>query len=560
VRRRTWKAALTAAALGAAWAAPAAAQQATDLPTVATPLRVQEEPNGVNLVDGKLVLPMPTLSAPGASHLAFTRIQDVSPAISGKVSGGGADGGYSSGDYSVHTGGSSSEGFRCADFNCDPATGTGSILNVFGTGGSQYRQAGTGALYHFNLKGVNSLSGTTRSTYYYASHISYPNGETISFTYDSYQVTTAIGKPTFYRPNRVDSSLGYYLTITYQSADFNDNAWEAPAQVTLYNTSDPATPLGRLTYSGNTIIDLAGRVTTCTGCSNAIGAATEWIEGSVTLPGESAPTLTVTRHPTANLVSSIVKDGVAWSYAYTNLRMDSAAANWLFDKVTVTGPNGYNESYALRQDADGGGNQHNVLTSVTDSLGRTIAYTFDGAMRPVQAVAPEGNATTIVYDDKSNILAKTSTPKPNSGLSPVSDTAFVDTLGCTTGGYPVLCYRPVWTRDAAGRQTDYVYNNAGQVTEKTEPADANGVRRKTYITYDVTNGVSRPSVVRVCGDTTTCGTADEIRTEYTYWVSTLLPLTESHVDARAGVTLSTALQLRQCRTNAVEGRAAARQR
>ena len=524
------------ATLGAACAAHA--QQTTDLPTVATPLRVQQDPNGVNLVDGKVVMPLPSLSAPGASHLSFSRIQDVSPAVSGKISGsGGAD--YSSGNYSVHTGGGSSEGFRCVDFDCTPATGTGSILDAFGAGSSRYRQAGTGALYHFDIKGVNTLSGSTRSTYYYASNIVYPNGETISFTYDSYTVTTAIGQPTFYRPNRVDSSLGYYLTITYQSSDFNDMAWDVPAQVTLYNAGAPSTPVGRLTYSGTTITDLAGRVFTCTNCANGLGAATEVIEGSAGYPGEATPALTVTRHPTAQVVSSIVKDGVAWNYAYTNLRLDANAANWIFDKVTVTGPNGYNQAYTMGQYADSPGYQHNVLSSVADSLSRSSAYQFDEAMRPVQQTAPEGNSVSIGYDDKSNIASKTVTPKAGSGLTAVTETAHVDTVNCATTGYPVLCYRPVYTTDVAGRQTDYVYNNAGQVTEKTDPADANGVRRKTYITYESSTGLSRPSVVRVCGLGTTCGTASEIRTEYSYWGGTLLPLTESRIDAAAGVTLTT---------------------
>jgi YD repeat-containing protein len=63
----------------------------------------------------------------------------------------------------------------------------------------------------------------------------------------------------------------------------------------------------------------------------------------------------------------------------------------------------------------------------------------------------------------------------------------------------VMCYRPQWVRDGLGRQTDYAYNPNGQVTEETAPADGNGVRRKTYITYESSTGISRPSVVRICG-------------------------------------------------------------
>jgi YD repeat-containing protein len=107
---------------------------------------------------------------------------------------------------------------------------------------------------------------------------------------------------------------------------------------------------------------------------------------------------------------SIVKDGVAWNYAYTNLRQDANLANWIFDKVTVTGPNGYNEVYNLVQSADSPGYQHNVLRSIVDPLGRTTTYWFDDAMRPIQVIAPEGNSTSIGYDDKANVVSKTSTP------------------------------------------------------------------------------------------------------------------------------------------------------
>ena len=525
-----------AAALGASWSGTAQAQQVTDLPAVPSPLRVQEDPNGVNLVDGKLVLPMPTLSAPGASHLVFDRVQNAAPYVSGKVSGsGGAT--YAEGNYSVHSGAGSSEGFRCSDFDCTPATGTGSTLT--GTGGYQYVQAGTGAVYHFNLKHVNVLSGGSRTTLYYASSVDYPNGESLSYYYDTATLAGDTFNRTWYRPNQIVSSLGYYMNITYKSNDFNDINWSSPAQATLYNSSDTATPIARLTYGAGTITDLTGRVFTCSNCVNALGGDIEAIEGNITLPGEATPTLQVARHPTARVVSSIVKDGVAWTYSYTNLRLDSAATNWIFDKVTVSGPNGYNQVYTLTTGADGGGHQHNVLVSVTDSLLHTTAYQFDTGMRPVQMTAPEGNSVSILYDDKSNVATKTTAPKPASGLVAVSDTAYVDTINCANGGYPVLCYRPVYTRDAAGRQTDYVYNNAGQVIEKTEPADSNGVRRKTYLTYESSLGISRPTVVRVCGDITTCGTIDEVRTEYTYWGYTLLPLTESKVDARTGVTLTT---------------------
>lgn len=541
---------LLAAALGAGAATGAHAQTAPELPSVISPLRVQQDPNGVNLTSGKLVLGIPTLSVPAAPNLKFDRVQNAAPYLSGTVSAGG-DGGV--GSYSIHTGAGAADAFTCSGGDCTSTGGRGSVTGSGGMlTGRHYRQPGTGAVYVFDLKYADNL-GPPRKMQYYASHVSYPNGETITYSYDTATIPGDTLNRTWYRPNMVSSSLGYYITITYQGNDFSQNSWDVPAQATLYAASDPATPLGRLTYSGNNVTDLLGRTFVCAGCSNGLGAPVEVSDGSLTLPGEAVAAEQVAGVPGAysalarGIVASVTHDGVAWNYSYTNLRTDPAGGSWLYDSLTVTGPNGYSQTYAMHVVTDSMGSfdspapvhQHSELTSVTDALGRTTSYGFDPNSRPVSITQPEGDRVDLAYDDWGNIFTKTTTPKPGSGQAAVTETAYVDTLNCASSGTPVLCYRPAWTKDGAGRQTDYVYNSSGQVTEKTEPADANGVRRKTYVTYDATSGLSRPTVVRVCGDITTCGTVDEVRTEYTYWGATMLPATESHVDARAGVTLTT---------------------
>jgi YD repeat-containing protein len=127
-------------------------------------------------------------------------------------------------------------------------------------------------------------------------------------------------------------------------------------------------------------------------------------------------------------------------------------------------------------------------------------------------------------------------PGSEAELDIVSPKCTVDT--CFNAGTPILCYRPTWSRDGLGRQTDYLYNNLGQLTEQTDPADAGGVRRKTYVAYE-TGALSRRSVLRVCGATTTCGSSNETRTEHIYWASTFLPLTEIKIDQARGITLTT---------------------
>ena len=526
---------LLALACGAGAATGADAQTTPDAPTVISPLRVETDVNDVNLVTGRTVLKTPTISVPAAPNLRFDWVQNAAPYVSGTITPGNVSGDTpAQASYSIHTGSGASESFKCPDMDCESVTGTGStfVPNIY-----RFRQAGTGALWRFDLKHVDSQGPTNRTVLYYASQVTYPNGETISYFYDT---ATLAGDPyqrTFYRPNRVTSSLGYSIAITYQSNDFSQNAWASVAQATLSASADPSTPLARLTYSGNTITDFIGRTFTCTACANALGNNLETPSGSLTLPTEASPAHQVTasaQTSTLPIVGSVVLDGVTWTYSYANARLNNKASAWLYDSVTVTGPNGYHNVYTMTVS-----DQQNVITAQADSLSRTSTFAFDTAFRPTAVVAPEGNRVDVVYDDWGNIISKTTTPKPGSGLSAVTETAYVDAINCVNTGAPVLCYRPVYTRDALGRQTDYVYNAAGQVTEKTEPADANGVRRKTYVTYDASSGLSRPTVVRICGDITTCGTLDEVRTEYTYWGATMLPLTESHVDARAGVTLTT---------------------
>ena len=110
------------ACIAAAFSAPLHAQ-APDMPEVISPLRAETDHNGVNVVNGKLTIAVPVLSVPGAPNLRFDRVQNVTPYVKGKVSGGVGD--YAIGSYSVQTGTGSSESFQCTDFDCQSVTGTG---------------------------------------------------------------------------------------------------------------------------------------------------------------------------------------------------------------------------------------------------------------------------------------------------------------------------------------------------------------------------------------------------------------------------------------------------
>jgi RHS repeat-associated protein len=509
----------------------ARAQQ--EVPEVISPLRVESDHNGVNIVSGKTNFQVPVLSVPAAPNLRFDYVQNAAPYMKGKQWG--TSGDLAQNNYSVHTITGTSESFKCVDFDCLSIASPGSVF-VPTPNASFFWRGGSGERYHFNLKMVKT-TGNPFTMIYYASSVMYPNGETLTFAYDT---TTLPGDPfqqTFYRPNRITSSLGYFITISYHPGAIEDNLWSRPLVAALYASAAPTTPLGQLTYSqdGSTITDLGGRVFTCQGCLNYLGAGLERWSGELTLPGESSPTFQAAAVPGYNVVGSVTRDGTAWNYAYTNLQPNSQSpGSYLYSRLTVTGPQAFNTVYDI-ETAD----FRNVIWKITDSIGRATLVDFNDTYQLERITYPEGNAVSVVYDDFGNITSRTTQPKAGSGLGSVTETANYPTASCFPSTFDVLCNRPTWFRDGLGRQTDFQYNALGQLTEQTDPADANGIRRRTIITYETSTGLSRRNVVRVCGNVSTCSTPDEIRTEYEYWGSTFLPSVERRIDAARNETLET---------------------
>ncbi len=503
-------------------AEPASAQ---DLPAVISPLKVEMDHNKVNLVDGKTAIDVPALSVPGAGSLRFDRVQNAAPHVKASYSVGDPDTAPSS--HSIHSGRLASESFRCTGTSCESVTGTGSTFDPVQR---YFREGGSGALWRFNLKSVDTRnsSDTSPDSLYYASSVEYPNGERIAYSYG----TAVLNGVTQYRPATLTSNLGYAIAIAYQSDTAGSSGWGAAKEAALYAAGNPA-PIGKLSYNGQTITDIAGRQYICAGCGNALGIPAQVAAGSFQLPGETSPTLQVAQHPAAPVVGSVTRDGVQWTYAYANLRLNAQASGYLYDRLTVDGPDGFHAVYDLTQ-----GQQRNLLTRSTDPLGRATSYDIDVAGRPVRAVFPELNEVGVAYDGHGNITSKTTKPKPNSGLASIVETAYFDEAKCTAN--PVMCYRPDHVRDGLGRQTDFAYNARGQLVLQLDPADAQGVRRRTIVEYETSPaGISRRKAVRLCGSGAACDTAAEIRTEYDYWGATLLPTAERRIDAARGEILTT---------------------
>jgi len=543
----------------AAMAAPVPAL-ADQLPLPISPLVVASDGNGINLTDGKMTPPALTLSTPAAPNLKFDRVQNAAPHING-IQYKDFEGSVGSGTWTVHTADGVSEGFHCGwDIDdgkiCYSATASGSALQY---AGADYRNSKSGAYYKFNV--IRTFSAPAPSNpdqrlfrYFYASRVAYPEGEVIHYDYGT--AYWGIDPTPYYRPIRVTSSLGYYISIAYAHNEVSQPGWGTPTEVALYKASDPSTPLQKLTYnSDGTTTDLAGRV--YSGFSpGTLSLDVEVSSFSQKLPTEATPSLvaTPTTYPGGfQMIASLNRDGVAWSYSYANPEFDNGTANYQFDSVNVTGPNGYHRTYGItRMGTVQGTGVRNMITSQTDELNPPTTYQYDTALRLTKVTAPEGNSVTITYDGKGNIDSKTYAAKPSSGLASFTEQAFyAATSNCV---FDVHCWRPTWHKDALGRQTDFVHGNSyGQLTEQTDPADQNGVRRKTIIEYeevntgythpstsgDVPEYISRKKIVRTCGVGTTCGVSDDTRTEYEYSGVSILPSLVRQIDPATGETRET---------------------
>jgi YD repeat-containing protein len=558
---------------------PAAADTPPPLPPAISPLKSEPDVNNLNLLDGEKNVGMPVaLATPADARLTFDKVQNSAPYISGTINRScvGADCNLMSSSWSAHLGGDTSESFQCtSDDICHSVKFTGADFD-FGTHGVQ--AAGTAAFYAFNIVGSHSApAGQAVTEQDYASAISYPDGEVISFTYqtgtNSLNPQPACVAPVapdancqgYYRPTRIDSNTGYYITITYQNAgtDASQTGWGSPSQAALYAPS--GTLIRRIVYNsdgtivdyGNNAVNTGGRTFTTT-IGNYLGANVEQPQASVQLPGEASAELTLSRASnngslTDQLIGSVVRDGVTWTYTYLNPRT-TASSGIGYDSVSVAGPNsgGQPITYAMFSGSDlPVGIDENIIHTRTDELGRVTTYSYDFAnfgSRLSGVQYPEGNSVNILYNHCGDIVSQTRHAKAGSGLADVTETASYPT---PQDGSSNLCpdvsyYLPTSHTDALGRVTSYAYNSDGQMTKELATADASAHQPLTLVTYaNSASGISRKTLEQLCQSTSsTIGTAAcsgnaLTHTEYTYLNNTSLPQTVIQKDEGTGAVRTT---------------------
>lgn len=516
-----------------AGARPAIAQQIA-------PLDVEKDPNGVNMLTGLITPERPKVTIPAAPELTFQRISDFLPKLEGRL---GTSGETETFGVSINAGSIASDSIECNQAGCVGAKGSGSALSGGnGIGPFYYTQGGTGKLVIFDVRtNIQSNPSGGQQFDYLASRVINPGGPTLTFTYAYGQYSWAGETIRKHRPTTVTSSSGYRLEFSYASDVFSESSseWRRITRVRIVQVSNPTVALAQVDYgSGSEITDLAGRVFKCGGCRVALYEP-ETSSTSLTLPGETVPSLDVsTAFATGRNTMTLTRDEATYTYKF-DLHPNSGAVP-IVELATITGPEGFRQVIDVENvyEEKTASRPRQRIKTITNSLNQTTSYGYDQLSRVRSITHPEGNSESVTYDSGGNIVSLTRTPKPGSGQDPITQTAYYNHYWeCDQ----VLCFRPEWTRDGKGKQTDYTWGTHGGMLTQLDPVDGNGQRRKTKYFYDQSG---RPETEEICaansaGVELTCGSANSFVKRTTYFGDTWLPASETTTDGAGNAPLTT---------------------
>lgn len=374
-----------------------------------------------------------------------------------------------------------------------------------------------------------------------------PSGERLKFTFDvriycaQLQGSVCLMENQIFRPKTLTTGHGYRAAYSYNSdsyvynpqnpgADPNVYGYTNIIGVTLSNAAIPGSPT---VYSdGNT-----------DGLGNALTVVRTSTTDSFTSAGRTTPDVTMAK--SGGRVTSITNQAGTTNYSYVDAS----------DLRTTTSTNALGSTIYRFSIAS------NRMTSLTDPLGRTTSMEYDADGRLTKVTAPEGNAVRYTYDARGNIT-ETRLISKTAGTPADIVTSAEFPATCTVAA---SCNKPLWTRDAKGNQTDYAYDNSGNLLSVTAPPPTAGATRpQTRYGYTALQGYYVPvggssitasgdpvqllTSVSTCRTTASCtGTSDEAKTTFGYGPqvagtgNNLLPVSISNSAGDGSVTATTAL-------------------
>lgn len=520
-------------------------------------VRPHPDPNGVDLVSGGMFIQELNFAAPGASklQLAISRsekgneINPLNATLSAMYLDPFGDGAPWPRMYTAVVGGAAVR-FECMD------GGGNNTLDC-----SEVSPPRGATLEHVSGSYMNGYIFTapdgTRAQFppfpfepelppapLHAPEVLYPSGEKISF-----QHTSAGGVST----RLWTSNLGYSVSSAYSGTTETRRLYKGGSLLnTITTTRENVSGSGGCTSYTRKATDDLGRITRiryvpATGpqwyqFANAIAwyEDTTGLRTTINYHGQSSCGAPAELYGSWT-VSNLQRNGKTWSYSL------SYGTN---PPKFITDPLGAVREVASEPSSNGYNHFGNLVSSKTP-LGRTTTYQYYNHVTGYHAVDhlatatfPEGNKLKYEYDFRGNLTKTTEIPKSGGAGKVVYQAAFPAT--CVNRK---SCNKPLWTRDAAGAQTDFTYDTThGGLLTKLEPTDANGKRRKTWNEYEAHNTgngtVYRLSAARVCaifssGSNHDCQTVAEQVTRFAYWGSTLLPLTVTRTNGTNSVSAVT---------------------
>lgn len=462
----------------------------TAFPQTLVPLTVfpSIDGNGVDVSNGTLNFAQTevAIGSPGSGGLAFTRHVSTGPnySISHSTSGNVV----ANGTKCTVTIGTSVQTFTSTLTSCKGTMTSDQQVGAtltFNAGTSVYTftgSDGTTATF-FRWAGAVAIPYYSAGATAYISTLTKPSGD--KWTY-SYEMGTPVCYPspqfcyvvtTNGRPKSVSSSLGYELDFQYSGSP--DTSFY-PNTVVAVNRSvvggcfgtacSGSWPSASYTYNSSGFVtsmtDAQYETTTYTITGNRITG--------VQYPDNASHNVTISYHSSgshAGRVQTVSLGFGSWSYAYS----DAGGAR----TTTVTNPDSSTRVYVSNISSG-------RVTSVTDELGHTTSYQYDGANRLTRITAPEGNYVQYTMDGRGNVTQVLNRAKAGSGLPDIVTTASFPG-SCTN---PLICNKPISATDARGYRTDFTYDSThGGLLTLTAPAPSGGApvgtgdRPQTRISY-----------------------------------------------------------------------------
>jgi RHS repeat-associated protein len=219
--------------------------------------------------------------------------------------------------------------------------------------------------------------------------------------------------------------------------------------------------------------------------------------------------------PGTQTVTSVTRNGRVWNYSYSATSTDLI--------TVVADPASRNSIYVFDATT-------RAIKQFTSTGGETTTYTNDSKGRPTDITLPTQEVIHYAYDTRGNVTEVRRKSFPTGSPDLVSSAGYSATCTTSTAKW---CNKPSWTRDPAGNQTDYTYQNSnGGLLTVSQPA-VNGIRPVTTYTYGAAPAFYKNSsgvitaassstyyLTRVATCRTTAGCSatspDQLRTDISY--------------------------------------------